>query len=346
MRRFITLAFLLAASVSMMQAQSAKNVVLEKDGTMIHVKMDLDMQSVKPGANRTVVLTPQIRNGALVRDLQPVGLYSHNQWYYYARSGRNASGKGNELQYRGRIPATVAYETRIPYEDWMQGAALSLQKKVLGCCGTDKDELSSRTLAILTEENDITPVEVIVKETVDTLVVEVPVVKTLSGRAFIDYAVNATEIDPTYHSNARELGFLRASIDSVSQVSGARIRKIWIKGYASPEGPYKANQTLALARTRAVKEYVAGAYGLPDEVFELECEPENWEGLREFVEASSLGGKAKMLEIIDSDREADEKERQLKTLFPRAWDTLRKECLPYLRRTDYKVEYEIIENNL
>ena len=30
MRRFITLAFLLAASVSMMQAQSAKNVVLEK----------------------------------------------------------------------------------------------------------------------------------------------------------------------------------------------------------------------------------------------------------------------------------------------------------------------------
>ncbi|MBQ9463588.1 MAG: hypothetical protein IJU68_08050, partial [Bacteroidales bacterium] len=77
-----------------------------------------------------------------------------------------------------------------------------------------------------------------------------------------------------------------------------------------------------------------------------ECEPENWEGLREFVAASSLSGKAKMLEIIDSDREADGKERQLRTLFPRAWDTLRKECLPYLRRTDYKVEYEIIENNL
>ena len=344
MRRFITLISLLAASVSVMQAQSAKNVVLEKDGTMIHVKMDLDMQGVKPGANRTVVLTPQIRNGALVRDLQPVGLYSHNQWYYYARSGKNASGKGNELQYRGRIPATVAYETRIPYEDWMQGAALSLQKKVLGCCGTDKDEISSRTLAILTEENDITPVEVIVKETVDTLVVEVPVVKTLSGRAFIDYPVNGTQIDPAYHSNTRELGFLRASIDSVSQVAGASIRKIWIKGYASPEGPYKANQALALARTHAVKDYVATAYGLSDDVFELEFEPENWEGLREFVEASSLSGKAKMLEIIDSDREADEKERQLKTLFPRAWDTLRKECLPFLRRTDYRIEYEIINN--
>ena len=130
----------------------------------------------------------------------------------------------------------------------------------------------------------------------------------------------------------------------MSQVAGASIRKIWIKGYASPEGPYKANQALALARTHAVKDYVATAYGLSDDVFELEFEPENWEGLREFVEASSLSGKAKMLEIIDSDCEADEKERQLKTLFPRAWDTLRKECLPFLRRTDYRIEYEIINN--
>ncbi|MBP3257268.1 MAG: DUF3868 domain-containing protein [Bacteroidales bacterium] len=344
MRRIFTLTLLLAASVGVMQAQTANNVVLEKDGTMIHVKMDLDMQSVKPGANETVVVTPQIRNGARVKDLQPVGLYSHNQWYYYERSGRNASGKGNELRYRGRIPATVTYETRVPYESWMQGATLSLQKKVQSCCGKDKDQASGRTLALLTEESDITPVEVVVKETHDTLVVEVPVVKSLSGRAFVDYAVNATEIDPTYHSNARELGFLRASIDSVSQVSGARIRKIWIKGYASPEGPYKANQTLALARTRAVKEYVAKAYGLSDDVFELECEPENWEGLREFVEASSLSGKAGMLEIIDSARQPDDKEYLLKTQFPRAWDTLRTECLPFLRRTDYKVEYEIIEN--
>jgi len=344
MRRFLTLTFLLAASVTVMQAQTAKNVLLEKDGTMIHVKMDLDLKSARPRANETVVVVPQLRNGNNVKDLQPLGLYSHNQWYNYARTGKNASGVDAELKYHGRIPAQAEYETRVPFENWMQGASLYLQKYVQGCCGEDKTRLISQRLATLTKEDDITPVEIIVKETRDTLVVEVPVVKTLSGRAFIDYAVNATEIDPTYHSNARELGFLRASIDSVSQVSGARIRKIWIKGYASPEGPYKANQTLALARTRAVKEYVAGAYGLPDEVFELECEPENWEGLREFVEASSLSGKAKMLEIIDSDREVDEKERQLKTLFPRAWDTLRKECLPFLRRTDYRIEYEIINN--
>ena len=50
MRRFLTLTFLLAASVTVMQAQTAKNVLLEKDGTMIHVKMDLDLKSARPRA--------------------------------------------------------------------------------------------------------------------------------------------------------------------------------------------------------------------------------------------------------------------------------------------------------
>ena len=165
-------------------------------------------------------------------------------------------------------------------------------------------------------------------------------VKTLSGRAFIDFQVNASEVDPNYHSNMRELGFLRASIDSVIHVPGAHIRKIVIKGYASPEGPYKANQALALARTHAVKDYVAKAYGLSDELFELDCEPENWEGLREYVANSSLPDKDKMLEIMDSNREPDVKEWLLKTQHAAVWEILRAECLPFLRRTDYTIEYE------
>lgn len=128
MRRFLTLTFLLAASVTVMQAQTAKNVLLEKDGTMIHVKMDLDLKSARPRANETVVVVPQLRNGNNVKDLQPLGLYSHNQWYNYARTGKNASGVDAELKYHGRIPAQAEYETRVPFENWMQGASLYLQK--------------------------------------------------------------------------------------------------------------------------------------------------------------------------------------------------------------------------
>ena len=110
MRRIITLALLLAASVTVMQAQTARNVVLEKDGTFLYVKMDVDLQSAKPRAYEAVVVVPQIKNGARVLDLQPLGLYSRSMWYNYVRSGTNASGDVSELQFRGHAPETVEYE--------------------------------------------------------------------------------------------------------------------------------------------------------------------------------------------------------------------------------------------
>ena len=344
MRRIITFAFLLAASVTVMQAQTARNVVLEKDGTFLYVKMDVDLQDAKPRANEAVVVVPQVKNGSRVADLQPMGLYSHNMWYIFARKGKNASGDVNELQFRGRAPETVEYETRIPYESWMNGASLVLEKRSQGCCGKEKNQTESTWLASFEDDLIFAPADTV--EIRDTVVVKelVPVVRSVSGRAFLDYAANSIQIDPNYHSNSRELGYVRASLDSVRMVPGAQIRKIWIKGFASPEGPYERNHYLALHRTQALRDYVVKAYGISEELFEVEFVAENWEDFREYVAASSLEDKEEILKIVDLDRAVDDKEALIKRLFPRAWAKLRTECLPFLRRTDYRVDYEIIEN--
>ena len=178
MRRIITLALLLAASVTVMQAQTARNVVLEKDGTFLYVKMDVDLQSAKPRAYEAVVVVPQIKNGARVLDLQPLGLYSRSMWYNYVRSGTNASGDVNELQFRGRAPETVEYETRIPYESWMNGASLVLEKRSQGCCGKEKSQTISTWLASY-EEPIVVPADTVVIR--DTVVVKelVPVIRSL-----------------------------------------------------------------------------------------------------------------------------------------------------------------------
>ncbi|MBP3257276.1 MAG: hypothetical protein J6M23_04615 [Bacteroidales bacterium] len=346
MRRILAISLLLAASVTVMRAQIAKNVVLEKDGPVVNVKMDLDLQAAKPGVNETVLLVPQLRSASVNKDLQVVGLYSRSQWFNYRRDKKNASGKEGERQLLSRgAPAVIVYETQFPYEEWMKGASLVLQKRVKGCCGKDKEQVFSIPLANLYVPEEPAPVqeEVVVKETRDTVVEETPVVKTLYGRAYIEFAPNGTKIDPDFHSNARELGILRASLDSVSRIPGAGIRKIRIKSYSSPEGAYPNNLRLAQARTRAVKNYVSKAYNLPDEVFEIDFEAENWEGLREYVEASKLPDKADMLKIIDSDRRPEGKEYLLKRYHPESWDILRAQCMPFLRRTDYSIEYEIVE---
>ncbi len=307
MRRIITLTLLLAASVIEMQAQTAKNVVLKKDGTFLYVKMDLDLQSAKPRANEAVVVVPQVKNGSWVADLQPVGLYSHNMWYNFARKGKNASGDVNELQFRGHAPETVEYETRIPYQNWMNGASLVLEKRSQGCCGKEKNQTESTWLASFEEELVFAPADTVqIRDTVEVKVM-VPVVRSVSGRAFLDYPVNSILIDPNYHSNSRELGYVRASLDSV--------------------------------RT----DYVVNAYGISEDLFEVEFVAENWDDFREYVAASSLQDKEEILKIVDSDRTADDKEALIKRQFPRAWATLRAECLPFLRRTDYRVDYEIVD---
>ncbi len=345
MRRIITLTLLLAASVIEMQAQTAKNVVLKKDGTFLYVKMDLDLQSAKPRANEAVVVVPQVKNGSWVADLQPVGLYSHNMWYNFARKGKNASGDVNELQFRGHAPETVEYETRIPYQNWMNGASLVLEKRSQGCCGKEKNQTESTWLASFEEELVFAPADTVqIRDTVEVKVM-VPVVRSVSGRAFLDYAANSVTIDPNYHSNSRELGYVRMSLDSVITVPGAQIRRIWIKSYASPEGAYGHNQYLAMHRSLALKDYVSETFGISDDLFEVEFEAENWNDFRDYIAASSLQDKEEILSIVDSDRTADDKEALIKRQFPRAWAKLRAECLPFLRRTDYRIDYEIIDND-
>ena len=52
------------------------------------------------------------------------------------------------------------------------------------------------------------------------------------------------------------------------------------------------------------------------------------------------------LEIIDGGRQPDDKEWMIKSRYPDDWKTLQEQCLPFLRRTDYRIDYDITENNI
>lgn len=339
---------MLAVSVSLVcaRAQEVKDVELKRQGEWMSVKMKIDTEAARPGRNQTVVLTPELRHGQNVQALQPVGVYSRNQWYYYTRKGEKA-GAENELSFRkGELPATLNYETMLPYRTWMDGAKLYLLRESKGCCGDSKGETAEQYLASFQD----TPADVQVIHRIDTVYIERIIEKesrtrSINGRAFVDFPVNDTKIYPKYHSNAKELGYLHASIDSALTSGAGKVRKIWLKGYASPEGPWETNARLAEGRTKAIKDYIVSQFKVSESLLEVEFEPENWEGFRSFVEASSLPHKAEILEIMAGDRLPDDKEWMIKSRYPEDWKTLLEQCLPYLRRTDYRIDYEIQDNN-
>ncbi len=131
---------------------------------------------------------------------------------------------------------------------------------------------------------------------------------------------------------------------ALAQDTNLEVRKVLIKGYASPDGPQDWNVTLSRNRAKVVANFVSRELrrrGLqqarvPD-FFEQINTPEDWEGLRREIERSSLPANQKqaVLSILASNMSLDEKEAALRKAD--AWQALVDIYLPRLRRSEIVV---------
>lgn len=310
------------------------NAHMIKSGDYMAVIMDMQTDSLNVPYNRAVLMTPSIVKGDSLVVLNSVGVYSYNRWFYYKRNGEHMISGRDEASYRDtEIPALVPYEAVVPYSDWMDGAELILTVREYGCCNKVMNESSA---ALARYDGPYFPQLVYVSP-----VAEEHKYRQISGSAFIDFPVSETVIYPDYRNNTEELAKISATIDAVVKDSDITVKSMSIKGFASPESPYGNNAHLASGRTEALKTYVHNLYHLSNDIITTDFEPENWAGLRDYVEASDLTHKAEILAIIDSDREPDNKEWKIKSGYKDEYNYLLKNCYPSLRRSDYKIEYEI-----
>ncbi|MDE6877877.1 MAG: hypothetical protein K2P54_01925, partial [Odoribacter sp.] len=161
------------------------------------------------------------------------------------------------------------------------------------------------------------------------------------GSDYIDFLVNRTDINEHYRDNYVELQKIRNTIDVVRNDSDTYIISVFIKGFASPEGSYANNSRLAKERTQTLKEYVRKLYEFPDSLMSTAYEPEDWEGLRRYVETSGLPHKTGVMEVIDNDMEPDAREQELKKRYPADYAYLYRKVYPGLRHSDYAVRYHV-----
>lgn len=165
--------------------------------------------------------------------------------------------------------------------------------------------------------------------------------RQLSGRAFLDFVVNKTDIRPTYRGNAAELAKVLQTIDVVRRDTFTTITHISIHGYASPESPYQHNAYLAQARAEAFAAYVQGLISLPKNLFTIKSTPEDWEGLSAALMDNGKWITDDVRAIVASDDDPDAKERQLKKMYPREWRWMLDSIFPALRHSDYEVSYTV-----
>ena len=334
-------ALLLAAQAHEAPAQETRGlglgvekVVMRRNASLMSVGLELGLDTLELEGNRAAVFTPVLANGRDSVELPPVGVYGRTRWYQYLRAGTPLGGPEERSVRYGERPGKLEYRANVPYEEWMNGGGLTLRRRDYGCCRVLLGETAMplggyRSVIYTPEFRYVRPVASGVKR------------RELSGRAYIDFPVNRTEIYPEYRKNPAELQKIIGTIDSIRDDRDITVSSITIKGYASPEGPYSNNIRLAQGRTATLKRYVENMYRFGEGFIKTDYEPEDWAGLRRYVESSGLEHRDEILAIIDSDLEPDAKNTRIQRTYPEEYRFLLQTVYPGLRHSDYTIEYTI-----
>lgn len=231
------------------------------------------------------------------------------------------------------------YIASVPYAQWMQDASLAVRNRVSGCanCGYMAQELgiTPRVLPNLAYDPSYK---------LTYIVPEVEPVKTRSDRhtATFNFVVDRYELQRNYKNNAAELAQVDKVIREIQSNTDFRITEFAITGYASPEGGFEHNRTLAKNRANSFAEYLVSKFGVARNRFTVEGLGEDWDGLRAAVEKSALGDKQAVLNIIDNVSNPDARDAELKKLSNgETYRTLVRDLYPPLRRTEYVVAYVV-----
>ena len=170
---------------------------------------------------------------------------------------------------------------------------------------------------------------------------------TINGRkysyfrvtAYVTFPRDRTEIRLDYMDNRRQLNSLVEVIDSIAADTTIRITSITLRGYASPEGPYRHNADLASGRMESLTRYVASRCPQMKDLMQTDYVPEDWEGLTRYIEQSDLLHREQILQIIETQVDPDLRERLIRQRYPEEYRQMFRDIYPLLRRTDLDIAY-------
>ncbi|MDE7376277.1 MAG: hypothetical protein K2N16_05465 [Muribaculaceae bacterium] len=324
-----------------LQEWDADSARLAREGeNLFSVAFALDLDSFRVGSEEAVVFTPVIYNGPDSLELPSVGVYGRNRFFHYERRGSGMITGPDEAVFKAKdAPEALDYSQVTEYRPWFNGASLKLKSLCYGCCFHLLGQREIPLGRFLEPHFPIHPKYVY--EPGD------PVVEgELSGQARVQFVVDRWQLHYDKFGNGPELDKITASIDTVKADPDLTITEVWLKGFASPEATWQHNTMLARNRVQAVREYVENLYKFEPGIIVTEFQPEDWAGLRAWVENSNIDNREGILEIIDApvtnpDKDWDAKDREIGRKYPKERKFLLNNVYPPLRHTEYKVKYRV-----
>lgn len=342
MKKILFTALLAAFSFTTFAQRSGGDVVdvrlmkFDREAQTVTVEFNVEVDGKDVHTTDSWILTPKISTNAQSKLLPSVVINGNNKRKMAARAEKfGNSWYGTPLiiqNFRSNYVLNIHYYFEVPYEEWMRNSVLVIDKRLVRC---SRHTAFSQNLGVI---NAPAPHQIMPHPSFITPV-NTPE-RVLTAEAFVDFPVNVSVIRPTFRNNASELEKINSTLQKVRNFNASQIKSIYLTGFASPEGPYNNNARLARERTEALKNHISRNYGIASEIITTNYVPEDWGGLRRMVVDSNIEGKAEVLAIIDSSAEPDAKEAELRRLNGgRTFQTILRDMMPALRRTEYKVTF-------
>ena len=305
--------------------------VIRQEGKVV-VDLDWNLDSLELDANRRMVFQVVITDGEHRQVMPWVVVNGRKQQIMYDRHDHKGFEKNTTvIRRKNGSEQTVHYSAVLPDEEWMRNADVVVEEDACGC----GDVLGMAQSVI---KRLRTPYFAFVRPAV-----EAQKARHVEGRAYLDFPVNQIALSPEYRNNPRELEKIISTINVVKEDKNTSITGITIHGYASPEDTYEHNAYLAEHRAQTLKDYVCRLVALPDSLFAVDYTPEDWAGLRAYVDTvGNLSHREEILALIDDqETDIDAKERSIRTRYPEDYQVLLTACYPGLRHSDYVVNYVV-----
>ncbi|MEY8592214.1 DUF3868 domain-containing protein [Butyricimonas hominis] len=331
----------------------------EQRGDSVFIEMTIDMNGLPVGNNEAFTLTPVIEKGTEVEELPSVIVNGKRRSKAYQRSlyfnrGAKPFPTYSVVAANKRTREKVNYKISVPYQAWMQDAALNLHESFYD--GIDQRLISVNLLAKALKPDAALKGKVqIVAPTPlapEPVTRTTPVVKentasparAVEGSAYLDYPRNRTNIIPDYKDNREELAKIKAMIDEITSNPDHEITGIYLTGYASPEGTYARNEQLSRERTLELRDYLLDRYPMPRNLYHADWVAEDWTGLKKLITQFGMPDKDRVLYIINNVDIFEGREKKLMDLDQGVpYRYMLKEFFPRLRRVDYKITYRVIK---
>lgn len=334
-----------AQTVYKNQVRIESQSITRSEDNRLTIAMDVIMQpNMRISSNHAAILTPMLEGKGHTMALPAIFVYGRKRALVNERNHTTPKDAYTIIRHKRNTEQRVRYLVQIPYEKWMNRANLVMDADLCGCRDIVEaaalDPITTLHLAPAKPEPHIAyiiPTEQAASKQ-----------RSIEGKAYLDFPVNKTDIQPNYRNNNLELAKIKATIDTVRNDKYTSITHLSIEGFASPEGTYAGNARLAQGRALSLMNYVRGFYHLPEEMTTVKSTPEDWAGFRKFISSSDMDKKEQILEIMDgNESDFDKKEMKIRALVgPEVYKRLLTECYPALRHSDYKVSYTIRDFNL